>query len=114
MNWVIYSKFAVLIGFSMFLGFLSAIPVGAVQVDVAKKAINGHLLPALAVAAALDQPRINAYVRLPGQTDPQSFEDTFNIQAFFDSIDREKLLELLQIRVADPPLLRLIGKCLHV
>ncbi|MCU0845653.1 MAG: LysE family transporter [Spirochaetes bacterium] len=51
MNWVIYSKFAVLIGFSMFLGFLSAIPVGAVQVDVAKKAINGHLFPALAVAA---------------------------------------------------------------
>ncbi len=51
MNWVIYSKFVVLIGFSMFLGFLSAIPVGAVQVDVAKKAINGHLLPALAVAA---------------------------------------------------------------
>lgn len=51
MNWVIYSKFAVLIGFSMFLGFLSAIPVGAVQVDVAKKAINGHLLPALAVVA---------------------------------------------------------------
>ncbi len=51
MNWVIYSKFAVLIGFSMFLGFLSAISVGAVQVDVAKKAINGHLLPALAVAA---------------------------------------------------------------
>ncbi len=37
-----------------------------------------------------------------------------DIQAFFDSIDREKLLELLQIRVADPPLLRLIGKCLHV
>jgi len=37
-----------------------------------------------------------------------------DIQAFFDSIDREKLLELLQIRVADPPLLRLLGKCLHV
>ena len=37
-----------------------------------------------------------------------------DIQAFFDSIDREKLLELLQIRVADPPLLRLIGKCLNV
>jgi RNA-directed DNA polymerase len=37
-----------------------------------------------------------------------------DIQAFFDSIDREKLLELLQIRVADTPLLRLIGKCLHV
>lgn len=37
-----------------------------------------------------------------------------DIQAFFDSIDRERLLELLQIRVADPPLLRLLGKCLHV
>lgn len=37
-----------------------------------------------------------------------------DIQAFFDSIDRTKLLELLQIRVADTPLLRLIGKCLHV
>lgn len=37
-----------------------------------------------------------------------------DIQAFFDSIDRTKLLELLQIRVADTPLLRLLGKCLHV
>jgi RNA-directed DNA polymerase len=37
-----------------------------------------------------------------------------DIQAYFDSIDRKKLLELLQIRVADPSLLRLIGKCLHV
>ena len=37
-----------------------------------------------------------------------------DIQAFFDSIDRKKLLEILQIRVADPPLLRLVGKCLHV
>lgn len=37
-----------------------------------------------------------------------------DIQAFFDSIDRKKLLEMLQIRVADPPLLRLLGKCLHV
>ena len=37
-----------------------------------------------------------------------------DIQAFFDSIDRKTLLELLQIRVADTPLLRLIGKCLHV
>lgn len=37
-----------------------------------------------------------------------------DIQAFFDSIDRKKLLEMLQIRVADPPLLRLISKCLHV
>ena len=37
-----------------------------------------------------------------------------DIQAFFDSIDREKLREMLQIRIADPSLLRLIGKCLHV
>ena len=37
-----------------------------------------------------------------------------DIQAFFDSIDRKKLMEMLQIRVADPPLLRLLGKCLHV
>jgi len=37
-----------------------------------------------------------------------------DIQAYFDSIDRKKLMELLQIRVADPSLLRLIGKCLHV
>jgi RNA-directed DNA polymerase len=37
-----------------------------------------------------------------------------DIQAFFDSIDRTKLMELLQIRVADTPLLRLLGKCLHV
>jgi group II intron reverse transcriptase/maturase len=37
-----------------------------------------------------------------------------DIQAFFDSIDRDKLMKMLQIRVADPSFLRLIGKCLHV
>lgn len=37
-----------------------------------------------------------------------------DIQAFFDSVDRSKLMEMLQLRVADPSLLRLIGKCLHV
>lgn len=36
-----------------------------------------------------------------------------DIQAFFDSIDRKRLLEMLQIRIADTSLLRLIGKCLH-
>jgi RNA-directed DNA polymerase len=36
-----------------------------------------------------------------------------DIQAFFDSIDRKKLLEMLQIRIADTSLLRLLGKCLH-
>ena len=37
-----------------------------------------------------------------------------DIQAFFDSVDRTKLMEMLQIRVADPSLLRLVSKCLHV
>jgi group II intron reverse transcriptase/maturase len=37
-----------------------------------------------------------------------------DIQSFFDSLDRTRLLEMLQIRVADGSLLRLIGKCLHV
>jgi RNA-directed DNA polymerase len=37
-----------------------------------------------------------------------------DIQAFFDSLDRSKLSEMLQIRVADASFLRLVGKCLHV
>jgi RNA-directed DNA polymerase len=37
-----------------------------------------------------------------------------DIQAFFDSIPRDQLLEMLQIRVADPSFLRLVSKCLHV
>jgi len=37
-----------------------------------------------------------------------------DIQAFFDSLDRNKLREMLQLRVADGSLMRLIGKCLHV
>src|SRR5271157_2559450 len=37
-----------------------------------------------------------------------------DIVSFFDSVDRTRLKELLQIRVADGSLLRLIGKCLHV
>lgn len=37
-----------------------------------------------------------------------------DIVSFFDSIDRTELLEILQIRVADGSILRLIGKCLHV
>lgn len=37
-----------------------------------------------------------------------------DVQAFFDSVDRAKLKEMLQIRVADQSLLRLVGKCLHV
>jgi group II intron reverse transcriptase/maturase len=37
-----------------------------------------------------------------------------DIVSFFDSLDRTELMKLLQIRVADGSLLRLIGKCLHV
>lgn len=37
-----------------------------------------------------------------------------DIVSFFDSLDRTKLKEMLQIRVADGSLLRLVGKCLHV
>jgi RNA-directed DNA polymerase len=37
-----------------------------------------------------------------------------DIVSFFDSLDRTKLVEMLQIRVADGSLMRLIGKCLHV
>ncbi len=37
-----------------------------------------------------------------------------DIQAFFDSLVRPKLREMLQERVVDGSFLRLIGKCLHV
>jgi hypothetical protein len=37
-----------------------------------------------------------------------------DIRDFFDSLDRTELKKLIQIRVADGSLLRLIGKCLHV
>jgi len=37
-----------------------------------------------------------------------------DVMSFFDSLDRTKLKEMLQSRVADGSLLRLVGKCLHV
>jgi group II intron reverse transcriptase/maturase len=37
-----------------------------------------------------------------------------DIASFFDSLDRTRLKEMLQTRIADGSLLRLIGKCLHV
>lgn len=37
-----------------------------------------------------------------------------DIASFFDSLDRTELSKMLQHRVADGSLLRLIGKCLHV
>jgi RNA-directed DNA polymerase len=38
----------------------------------------------------------------------------FDIASFFDSVDRTRLMKMLQKRVADGSILRLIGKCLHV
>lgn len=38
----------------------------------------------------------------------------FDVVSFFDSVDRKHLMEMLQRRVADGSLLRLVGKCLHV
>lgn len=37
-----------------------------------------------------------------------------DIQSYFDSLVRSKLLEMLQLRVADESFLRLVGKCLNV
>lgn len=36
-----------------------------------------------------------------------------DIQSFFDSIDRKMLMEMLRDKLADPSLLRLVGKCLR-
>ncbi len=38
----------------------------------------------------------------------------FDVVSFFDSVDRKHLAEMLQRRVADGSILRLVGKCLHV
>ncbi|MDY6968403.1 MAG: LysE family transporter, partial [Spirochaetota bacterium] len=46
----LYVQFSIIIGSGLVLGLLSAIPVGAVQLEVVKKAINGHLTPAIAMA----------------------------------------------------------------
>jgi group II intron reverse transcriptase/maturase len=37
-----------------------------------------------------------------------------DVASFFDSVDRTQLREMLQRRVADGSLMRLVGKCLHV
>jgi RNA-directed DNA polymerase len=38
----------------------------------------------------------------------------FDIASFFDSVSRSHLSQMLQRRVADGSMLRLVGKCLHV
>jgi hypothetical protein len=37
-----------------------------------------------------------------------------DLVSFFDSLDRTELKKMLEVRVADGSLWRLIGKCLHV
>jgi group II intron reverse transcriptase/maturase len=37
-----------------------------------------------------------------------------DISSFFDTVDREKVLEMLQLRIADKSFMRLVAKCLHV
>jgi RNA-directed DNA polymerase len=50
-------------------------------------------------------------VLYPGRT---SWILEIDIESFFDSIDRKMLMEMIQKRVVDGSLKRLIGKCLHV
>jgi len=50
MDFLYIIKIFICIFYGLFLGLLSAIPVGAVQIEVAKKAINGHYTPAIAIA----------------------------------------------------------------
>lgn len=50
MEYTIFINYFLLIIIGLIMGFLSSMPVGAVQLEVAKKAINGHLMPAIAVA----------------------------------------------------------------
>lgn len=50
MEFGIYIKFFLLIMFGLTMGFLSSMPVGAVQVEVARKALAGHYIPAILVA----------------------------------------------------------------
>lgn len=45
-----YANICVLILYGIFIGFISSIPVGAVQLEVIKKSIAGHLKPAISVA----------------------------------------------------------------
>jgi threonine/homoserine/homoserine lactone efflux protein len=51
MTGILLYKLLLVVLFGMAIGLISSIPVGAVQVEVIKKSINGHLKPALAVAA---------------------------------------------------------------
>lgn len=51
MTGIFLYKLLLVVLFGILIGLISSIPVGAVQVEVIKKSIHGHLKPALAVAA---------------------------------------------------------------
>ena len=50
MEGIFLYKIILTILFGMLLGLVSSIPVGAVQLEVIKKTINGHIKPAIAIA----------------------------------------------------------------
>lgn len=50
MDYIYISKLLATVLFGTVLGFLTSIPVGAVQLEVIKKTINGHKKPAIATA----------------------------------------------------------------
>lgn len=50
MEGLLLCKILLTILFGMLLGLVSSIPVGAVQLEVIKKSINGHIKPAIATA----------------------------------------------------------------
>ncbi len=50
MDYIYILKLCATVVFGTLLGFLSSIPVGAVQLEVIKKTINGHKKPAIATA----------------------------------------------------------------
>jgi threonine/homoserine/homoserine lactone efflux protein len=50
MEYIFYLKLIATVIFGTVLGFLTSIPVGAVQLEVIKKTINGHKKPAIATA----------------------------------------------------------------
>ncbi len=50
MEYIYILKLAATVIFGTVLGFLTSIPVGAVQLEVIKKTINGHKKPAIATA----------------------------------------------------------------
>lgn len=50
MEGTLFYKITATVLFGMFLGLVSSIPVGAVQLEVIKKSISGHIKPAIATA----------------------------------------------------------------